>query len=68
MPIKLDNQQLGWMAADRARVLAAGSGDPLTRAEAARNLALLARKAGWHAQAASIALTAPATPHWAAPN
>ena len=62
MLIKLDDQQLGWMAADRARVLAAGSGDPLTAAEAARNLAVLARKAGWHTQAASIALTAAADP------
>ncbi len=62
MLIKLDDQQLGWMAADRARVLAVGSGDPLTRAEAARNLAVLACKAGWHTQAASIALTAPGDP------
>ena len=50
------------MAADRARVIASGSGDPLTGAEAARNLAVLARKAGWHSQAASIALTAAANP------
>jgi hypothetical protein len=50
------------MAADRARVLAAGSGDPLTGAEAARNLAVLARKAGWQAQATAIALTAAASP------
>jgi transcriptional regulator with XRE-family HTH domain len=58
MLIKLDDQQLGWMAADRARVIAAGSGSPLIAAEASRNLAVLARKAGWHAQAMSIALTA----------
>jgi hypothetical protein len=58
MLVKLDDQQLGWMAADRARVLAAGSRDPLLGAEAARNLAVLARKAGWHTQAISIALTA----------
>jgi hypothetical protein len=56
--IKLDEQQLGWMAADRARVTADRSGDVLTVAEAARTLAVLARKAGWHAQALSIALTA----------
>jgi transcriptional regulator with XRE-family HTH domain len=61
MLIKLDDQQLGWMAADRAQVIATGSGDPLISAEAARNLAVLARKAGWHAQAASIALTAAAS-------
>jgi transcriptional regulator with XRE-family HTH domain len=60
--IKLDDQQLGWMAADRARVLASGSGDPLAVGEAARNLAVLARKAGWHEQAASIALSAAASP------
>ena len=46
MLIKLDDQQLGWMAADRARVLASGGGDPLAVGEAARNLAVLARKAG----------------------
>ena len=51
MLIKLDDQQLGWMAADRARVLASGGGDVLAAAEAARNLAVLARKAGWHEQA-----------------
>ena len=61
MLIKLDEQQLGWMAADRAKVLAVGSGDPLTGGEAARNLAILARKAGWHTQAMSIALTAAAS-------
>ncbi len=62
MLIKLDDQQLGWMAADRAKVIASGSGDPLLQAEAARNLAVLARKAGWHEQAASIALTAATSP------
>jgi len=62
MLIKLDDQQLGWMAADRARFIAVGSRDPLISAEAARNLAVLARKAGWHAQATSIALTAAASP------
>jgi hypothetical protein len=62
MLIKLDDQQLGWMAADRARVLASGGGDPLAVGEAARNLAVLARKAGWHEQAASIALSAAASP------
>ena len=62
MLIKLDDQQLGWMAADRARVIAAGSGNPLIAAETSRNLAVLARKAGWHSQAMSIALTAAAHP------
>lgn len=58
MLIKLDEQQLGWMAADRARQTAEASGDALLVAEAARQLAVLARKAGWHEQAMSIALTA----------
>jgi transcriptional regulator with XRE-family HTH domain len=62
MLIKLDDQQLGWMAADRARLLASGGGDPLAAGEAARNLAVLARKAGWHDQASSIALSAAASP------
>jgi transcriptional regulator with XRE-family HTH domain len=68
MLVKLDDQQLGWMAADRARVLASGGGDPLAVGEAARNLAVLARKAGWHDQAASIALSAAASPLLAGPN
>ncbi|MGH2930914.1 MAG: hypothetical protein ACRDL8_22105, partial [Solirubrobacteraceae bacterium] len=62
MLVKLDDQQLGWMAADRARVLVSGGGEPLAVGEAARNLAVLARKAGWHEQAASIALSAAASP------
>ena len=53
--IKLDDQ-LGWIAADRARTLAAASGSPLVAGEAARNLAVLARRAGLHTQAAQIAL------------
>jgi transcriptional regulator with XRE-family HTH domain len=60
--IKLDDQQLGWMAADRAQSLATAGGDPLAAAEASRNLAVLARKAGWHVQATSIALTAAGNP------
>jgi hypothetical protein len=68
MLIKLDDQQLGWMAADRARVLASGGDDPLAIAEAARNLAVLARKAGWHDQAASIALSAATSPLLAGPS
>lgn len=68
MLIKLDDQQLGWMAADRARVLASGGGDPLAVGEAARNLAVLARKAGWHDQAASIALAAASSPLLAGPG
>lgn len=56
MLIKLDDQQLAWMAADRAHTLAVGA--PLVHAEAARNLAVLARKAGWYDQATHIALAA----------
>ncbi|TYB58909.1 XRE family transcriptional regulator [Nonomuraea sp. PA05] len=56
--VKMDDQQLGWMAADRARVLAAGAERPLLVAEAARQLADLARKAGWYDQAMTIALSA----------
>jgi transcriptional regulator with XRE-family HTH domain len=62
MLIKLDDQQLSWMAADRARVFASVAEDPLVSAEAARNLAVLARKAGWYAQAMSIALSAAGQP------
>jgi transcriptional regulator with XRE-family HTH domain len=62
MLIKLDDQQLGWMAADRARVIASAADDPLVPAEAARNLAVLARKAGWYAQAMSIAMSAAGQP------
>ncbi|MGK5631050.1 helix-turn-helix domain-containing protein [Streptomyces sp. URMC 123] len=58
MLIKLDEQQLGWMAADRARQAAEAAGEPLLVAEAARQLAVLARKADWHEQALSIALSA----------
>lgn len=58
MLIKLDEQQLGWMAADRARQTAEAGGDALLVAEAARQLTVLARRAGWHEQAMSIALTA----------
>ncbi|MDT0448227.1 helix-turn-helix domain-containing protein [Streptomyces hesseae] len=58
MLIKLDEQQLGWMAADRARQTAEATGEPLLVAEAARQLAVLARKAEWHEQALLIALSA----------
>ncbi|MFD7239424.1 helix-turn-helix domain-containing protein [Streptomyces syringium] len=58
MLIKLDEQQLGWMAADRARQAAETTGGPLLVAEAARQLAVLARKADWLEQALSIALAA----------
>ncbi|MFE9852780.1 XRE family transcriptional regulator [Streptomyces sp. NPDC005576] len=58
MLIKLDEQQLGWMAADRARQFAAARGDALGIAESARQLAVLARKAGWHTEALTIALSA----------
>ncbi|KPC93491.1 XRE family transcriptional regulator [Streptomyces albus] len=60
--IKLDEQQLGWMAADRARQLAITAADPLVVAEAARQLAVLARKAQWHDQALTLALTAADAP------
>ncbi|WP_307821872.1 helix-turn-helix domain-containing protein [Streptomyces coffeae] len=56
--IKLDEPQLGWMAADRARQLAQASGAPLDVAEAARQQAVLARKAGWHDQSLALALNA----------
>jgi transcriptional regulator with XRE-family HTH domain len=65
MLIKLDDQQLGWMAADRAKILAADGTSPILEAETARNLAVLARKAGWHTQATAIALTAAANPRLA---
>ncbi|MFF4188503.1 XRE family transcriptional regulator [Streptomyces sp. NPDC001691] len=58
MLVKMDEQQLGWMAADRAQQLAQSAGDVLAVAESARQLAVLARKAGWHDQALSIALSA----------
>lgn len=56
--IKLDEPQLGWMAADRARQFATTFGAPLAVAEAARQQAVLARKAGWHDQALTLALNA----------
>lgn len=56
--IKLDEPQLGWMAADRARQLATAGAAPLVVAEAARQQAVLARKAGWHDQALALALRA----------
>ncbi|WP_218040479.1 helix-turn-helix transcriptional regulator [Actinomadura sp. WMMB 499] len=62
MLIKLDDQQLGWMFADRARILASSGEAPVIAGEAARNLAVLARKAGWYEQAASIALSAAESP------
>lgn len=62
MLVKLDEQQLGWMAADRARQYAGSTGDPMQSAEAARQLAVLARRAGWHDQALSIALAAAGDP------
>lgn len=56
--IKLDEPQLGWMAADRARQFAAVGGAHVAVAEAARQQAVLARKAGWHDQALALALNA----------
>ncbi|WP_275462316.1 XRE family transcriptional regulator [Streptomyces noursei] len=60
--IKLDEQQLGWMAADRARQLAAACGNAVALAESSRQLAVLARKAGWHDQALTLTLTAADAP------
>jgi hypothetical protein len=62
MLIKLDVADLGLVAADRARLVAQGAADPVLSAEAARNMAVLTRKAGWHDQAAEIALSAAADP------
>lgn len=62
MLIKLDDAQLGWMAADRASSIASASGNLLATAEAARNLAVLARRAGWHTQAMELALAAADAP------
>ncbi|GGU93806.1 hypothetical protein GCM10010182_06870 [Actinomadura cremea] len=45
----------GRVGVDRARTLAQSCGAALPAAEAARNLAVLARRAGWHDQAAAIA-------------
>ncbi|MFH0180213.1 hypothetical protein [Streptomyces cacaoi] len=64
----MDEQQLGWMATDRARQLAGAAQDVLAVAESARRLAALARKAGWHSEALSIALSAPTTRICAAPD
>lgn len=58
MLIKLDQAGLAWMAADRARQLAHACGDAPTTAESARQLAVLARKAGRYDQALAIALSA----------
>ncbi|MEV0035065.1 helix-turn-helix transcriptional regulator [Streptomyces sp. NPDC050804] len=60
--VKFDEQQLGWMAADRARQLAEADGNALAVAESARQLAVLARRAGWHHEAMSIALAAAEAP------
>ncbi|MFF5258337.1 helix-turn-helix domain-containing protein [Actinomadura viridis] len=49
---------LGLIAGDRARTYALGAGEPLLIGEAARNLAVLARREGWHSQAANIAMHA----------
>ncbi|GAA4233530.1 helix-turn-helix transcriptional regulator [Actinomadura meridiana] len=57
LTVKLD-EPLGWLAADRARTFAESSGDVLAAAEAARQLAVLARRGGWHDQATEIALSA----------
>ncbi|MFC5188153.1 hypothetical protein [Actinomadura harenae] len=56
--IKLDAAELGLLAADRAHNFAAASGDLVLSGEAARNMAVLARKLGWHDQATDLALRA----------
>ncbi|WP_246096749.1 XRE family transcriptional regulator [Streptomyces botrytidirepellens] len=58
MLIKLDEQQLGELAASRARQTAEASNDALLAAEACRQQSVLARRSGCHEQAMSIALTA----------
>lgn len=58
MLTKMDEQQLGGMAPDRARQLAETAQDVLAVAESARQLAVAARKAGWHSEALSIPLSA----------
>ncbi|MUN36244.1 helix-turn-helix domain-containing protein [Actinomadura sp. NEAU-AAG5] len=55
--VKLD-EPLGWLAVDRARTHADMSGDVLASAEAARQLAVLTRRNGWHDQATEIAMAA----------
>lgn len=55
--IKLDDE-LAWIAGDRAATIASACGRPLVAAEAARNLAVLARRAGRHAEATQIVLRA----------
>ena len=67
MLIKLDDQQLGWMAPTVPACSPRAAATRWPSGEAARNLAVLARKAGWHDQAASIALTAAASPLLAGP-
>ncbi|MFF8535852.1 XRE family transcriptional regulator [Streptomyces sp. NPDC015532] len=62
MLVKMDEQELGWMAVDRARQLAEAAGDVLAVAESARQVAVLARRAGWHDQALSIAVSAADNP------
>ncbi|MEY9839567.1 XRE family transcriptional regulator [Streptacidiphilus sp. EB103A] len=57
--VKVDeNTGLGWVSAERARQCAEAGGDPLLAGESARQLAVLARRAGQHSEALSIALSA----------
>lgn len=60
--IKIDDQQLGWMAVDRARQFSRAADDVVGVAEAARQQAVLARKAGWYGEACDIALAASDAP------
>ncbi|MGY1440115.1 hypothetical protein [Streptomyces reniochalinae] len=50
------------MAADRVRQFAEAAGEPVVIAESARQLAVLARQAGWHDQALTLALNAAQAP------
>ncbi|MFI0409108.1 hypothetical protein [Actinomadura sp. 3N508] len=68
MLVKLDRTDLGLVAADRARRTAEGAADPILPVEAARNLAVLTRKAGWHDKATQIALSAAADPRLRGPD
>ncbi|MFC7912517.1 hypothetical protein [Streptomyces sp. NPDC057386] len=54
MLVKLDETPLGWIAADRARQFANAADDALAVAEAARQAAVLARRAGRHNEALSL--------------
>ncbi|MDX6740191.1 hypothetical protein [Actinocorallia sp. A-T 12471] len=58
MAVKLNLNDLGLIAADRARTIAPGAADPVLAGEAARDMAVLVRRSGLSDRAASIALDA----------